>query len=190
MVRFEKNNFKSYFGLKLHKMSYPRKEYNPDRPRKYWSLQEAKVKIAAYCAYQERCQEEVRTKLAEKGLFGDQAEELISHLIEEGFLNEERFAQAFVRGKFNLKKWGKIKITQELKLRNVSPNCIKSGMKEIDPEEYWQKLLELVEKKSGFIKEPDLFRKKYKIQQYLMGRGFESDLVQSAVETVFSGQNL
>lgn len=171
-------------------MSYPRKEYNPDRPRKYWSVAEAKVKIAAYCAYQERCQEEVRTKLAEKGLIGDQAEELISHLIEEGFLNEERFAQAFVRGKFNLKKWGKNKITQELKLRKVSPNCIKSGMKEIDPEEYWQMLLGLVEKKSGFVKDPDQFKKKYKIQQYLIGRGFESDLVQSAVETVFSEQNL
>lgn len=171
-------------------MSYPRKEYNPDRPRKYWSVAEAKVKIAAYCAYQERCQEEVRTKLAEKGLIGDQAEELISHLIEEGFLNEERFAQAFVRGKFNLKKWGRNKITQELKLRKVSPNCIKSGMKEIDPEEYWQMLLGLAEKKSGFVKDPDQFKKKYKIQQYLIGRGFESDLVQSAVETVFSEQNL
>lgn len=171
-------------------MSYPRKEYNPDQPRKYWSVAEAKVKIAAYCAYQERCQEEVRTKLAEKGLFGDQAEELISHLIEEGFLNEERFAQAFVRGKFNLKKWGKNKITQELKLRKVSPNCIKSGLKEIEPEEYWQMLLGLVEKKSGFVKDTDQFKKKYKIQQYLIGRGFESDLVQSAVETVFSEQNL
>lgn len=170
-------------------MSYPRKEYNPDRPGKYWSVAEARVKIAAYCAYQERCQEEVRTKLAEKGLFGDQAEELISHLIEEGFMNEERFAQAFVRGKFNLKKWGRNKITQELKLRKVSPNCIKSGMKEIDPEEYWQMLLRLVEKKSGFVKDPDQFKKKYKIQQYLIGRGFESDLVQSAVETVFLGQN-
>lgn len=171
-------------------MSYPRKEYNPNQPRKYWSLQEAKVKIAAYCAYQERCQEEVRSKLAENGQYGDQAEDLISHLIEEGFLNEERFAQAFVRGKFNLKKWGRNKITQELNLRKVSPNCIKSGLKEINPEEYWQKLLELVEKKLGFVKDTDQFKKKYKIQQYLIGRGFESDLVQSAVETVFSGQKL
>ncbi|MDX5479041.1 MAG: RecX family transcriptional regulator, partial [Cyclobacteriaceae bacterium] len=76
-------------------MSYPRKEYNPEQPKKYWSLQEAKIKIAAYCAYQERCQEEVRNKLTEKGIYGTQAEDLIALMIEEGFLNEERFAQAF-----------------------------------------------------------------------------------------------
>lgn len=171
-------------------MSYPRKEYHPEQPKKYWSAAEAKIKIAAYCAYQERSQGEVRSKLAEKGLYGDQAEDLISHMIEEGFLNEERFAQAFARGRFNLKKWGRNKITQELKLRKVSPNCIKSGLKEIDSEDYWKVLLQLVEKKSEYLKEPDEFKKKYKIQQYLIGRGFESDLVQSAVETVFSGQNL
>jgi regulatory protein len=171
-------------------MSYPRKEYNPDQPKKYWSLAEAKVRIASFCAYQERYQQEVRNKLHERGIYGDEAEELIAYLISEGYLNEERFAQAFVSGKFRIKKWGRNKILQELKFRQISPNCIKSGMKEIDAEDYWQTLLHLVEKKASLIKETDDFKKRYKTHQYLMGRGFENDLIQSAIETIFSRQNL
>jgi len=176
--------------LKLHKMSYPRKEYTGEQPKKYWSLQEAKQKIADYCAYQERCQEEVRSKLAERGIYGDQAEELIVFLIEEGFLNEERFAQAFVRGKFNLKKWGRVKIQQELKRRKLSPYCMRSGMKEIDEEKYWEVLLEQVEKKWVSIKDDDSFKKRYKAQAYLMGRGFEGDLVQAAINELISSGKL
>lgn len=171
-------------------MSYQRKEYNPEQPKKYWSLQEAKIKIAAYCAYQERCQEEVRNKLVEKGIYGTQAEDLIALMIEEGFLNEERFAQAFVRGKYRLKKWGRNKILQELKLRKISPNCIKSGMKEIDPEEYWELLIHQAEKKWLSVKDTDLFKKKYKVQQYLMSRGFETDMIQNALEEMISRQNI
>lgn len=171
-------------------MSYQRKEYNPEQPKKYWSLQEAKIKIAAYCAYQERCQEEVRNKLVEKGIYGTQAEDLIALMIEEGFLNEERFAQAFVRGKYRLKKWGRNKILQELKLRKISPNCIKSGMKEIDAEEYWELLIKLAEKKWLSVKDTDLFKKKYKVQQYLMSRGFETDMIQNALEEMISRQNI
>lgn len=171
-------------------MSYPRKEYNPEQPKKYWSLQEAKIKIAAYCAYQERCQEEVRNKLLEKGIYGTQAEDLIALMIEEGFLNEERFAQAFVRGKYRLKKWGRNKILQELKLRKISPNCIKSGMKEVDPEEYWELLIQLAEKKWLSVKDTDLFKKKYKTHQYLLSRGFETDLIQNALEEMISRQNI
>ncbi len=167
-------------------MSYPRKEYNPDQPKKYWSLAEAKVRIASFCAYQERYQQEVRDKLHERGIYGEDAEELIAYMINEGFLNEERFAQAFVRGKFRIKKWGRNKILQELKFRQISPNCIKSGMKEIDEAEYWDTLLHLVEKKAGLLKESDDFKKRYKIHQYLMGRGFENDLIQNAIETIFS----
>ncbi len=167
-------------------MSYLRKDYGSDPPKKHWSLQEAKIRIAAYCAYQERCQAEVRAKLAEKGIYGTHAEDLIATMISEGFLNEERFACAFVRGKFRLKKWGRNKILQELKVRKISPNCIKSGMKEIDPEEYWELLLRQVEKKWGLIKEADTIKKKYKVQQYLIGRGFEPDLVQMAVQEMIS----
>lgn len=182
--RFEKNNISRYFATKLHKMSYPRNEYGNEQPKKYWSLQEAKVKIAAYCAYQDRCQKEVRTKLHEKGIYGEQAEELISEMISENFLNEERFAQSFVRGRFRLKKWGRNKILQELKFKGVSPNCIKSGMKEIDPEEYFQILCQVAEKKWRMTKETDSFKRKYKVQQYLMSRGFEMDLILEVMEVV------
>jgi len=174
---------------KIHKMSYLRKEYGSDPSKKPWSLQEAKVKIAAYCAYQERCQEEVRTKLADKGIYGTAAEDLIATMISEGFLNEERFACAFVRGKFGLKKWGRNKILMELKLRKISPNCIKAGMKEIDPEAYWEILLQQASKKWEALGEEDLFKKRYKVQQYLIGRGFEPDLVQTAVQEMISGEN-
>ncbi|WP_194973372.1 regulatory protein RecX [Aquiflexum lacus] len=167
-------------------MSYPRKEYNPDQPKKYWSLAEAKVRIASFCAYQERYQQEVRNKLHKRGIYGEEAEELIAYMISEGYLNEERFAQAFVSGKFRIKKWGRNKILQELKFRQISPNCIKSGMKEIDEDEYWETLLHLVEKKADLIKESDDFKKRYKTHQYLMGRGFENDLIQNAIETIFS----
>jgi regulatory protein len=171
-------------------MSYPRKEYSPDQPKKYWSIQEAKLKIASFCAYQERCQEEVRRKLAERGIYGEQAEELISDLIEEGFLNEERFTKAFVRGKYGLKKWGRNKIIQELKFRKISPNCIQSGMKEIEEDEYWHNLLSQAEKKWILIKEKDPLIKRFKLQQYLIGRGFEIDLIQMAIEEMISGKNL
>jgi regulatory protein len=171
-------------------MSYPRKEYNPDQPKKNWSLQEAKLKIASFCGYQERCQEEVRRKLVERGVYGEQAEVLISDLIEEGFLNEERFAKAFVRGKYGLKKWGRNKIIQELKFRKISPNCIKSGMKEVEEDEYWHNLLSQAEKKWTLIKEKDPLIKRYKLQQYLIGRGYEFDLIQMAIEEMISGKKL
>ncbi len=165
-------------------MSYPRKEYGSDQPKKYWSEEEAKIKIAAYCAYQERCQKEVRDKLHERGMYGDKAEELIADLIGEGFLNEERFAQAFVRGKFRLKKWGKNKILQDLKFKNISPNCIKSGFKEIHEEEYFETLKHLSVKKWDSIFEKDNFKKRHKVFQYLIGRGYESDLVQEAISLI------
>lgn len=169
-------------------MSYPRKEYDSDAPKKYWSLEEAKLKITSYCAYQERCQREVREKLHEKGIFGNPAEDLIAEMITEGFLNEERFAQSFFRGKFRMKKWGRNKILQELKLRQISPNCIKSGLKEIEEDEYLGTLDQLVEKKWLSISEKDLFRKKNKVFQYLIGRGFESDLIQESMVRYLENQ--
>ncbi|WP_130274701.1 regulatory protein RecX [Cecembia calidifontis] len=167
-------------------MSYPRKEYGQQTPKKQWTPQEAKLKIAAFCAYQERCQEEVRKKLAERGVYGTAAEDLIATLIAEGFLNEERYAKAFVRGKFRLKKWGRNKIIHELKFRKISPTCINSGLKEIEGEEYWNLLLEVAGKKWQSLKEKDPLKKKYQTKQYLMGRGFEQDLIQMVMKEIIS----
>lgn len=165
-------------------MSFLRKDYSNEPQKKNLTPSQAKVKIAAYCAYQERSQQEVRDKLYSYGLYVDEVEELIAVMITENFLNEERFAVSYVRGKFRLKKWGRIKIEQGLKQHRLSANCMRLGMKEIDPDAYWQTLLELAEKKWDSTAEDDLFKKKAKVQRFLIGRGFEMDLVRDAVEEV------
>lgn len=163
---------------------------NPeDASKKYWSLDEAKGKLETYCAYQERCQWEVRRKLYEKGIKGDSAEELICEMISSDFLNEERFARSFARGKFRLKHWGRTRITRELKLRQVSPACTRLGLSEIDPEEYYDVLLTQAEKKWEKTVDKDPFKKRYKVVSYLMAKGFEQDLVQEAVASVSSDQS-
>jgi len=165
-------------------MSFQRK-VNPDgSPKKQLTPQQAKLKIAAFCAYQERCQQEVRDKLYAYGLHEEEVENLLSYMIEEGFLNEERFAVAFVGGKFRIKKWGRNKILQELKLRKISPNCIKSGMKEINSKEYWETLKGLTEKKWDSLSDKDDFIRNQKVFRYLMSRGYETDLIQEAIEEV------
>src|SRR5688572_5536586 len=101
-----------------------------------YSFLEAKQKIEAFCAYQERCDFEVRQKLFSWGLFQEDVDALISDLITHNFLNEQRFAEAYVSGKFRIKKWGRVKIRQQLKLRKISEYSIKKGMQVIDDEEY------------------------------------------------------
>jgi regulatory protein len=165
-------------------MSFQRKDYSEGKPQKVLTPSQAKVKIGAFCAYQERCQQEVRDKLFSYGLHSDEVEELITFLITDGYLNEERFAQAFVGGKFRLKKWGRNKILQELKVRKISPNCIKSGMKEIDPDEYWETLKGLVEKKLNGLSDKEDYVRQQKVIRYLMSRGYELDLIQEAVREI------
>lgn len=145
---------------------------------------EAKVKIASYCAYQERCQKEVRDKLFEYGLSPYEVEKLVTFMVLEGFLNEERFARAFSRGKFRLKRWGKIKIQNELKLRQLNNTCIKLGLQEIDEQEYWDTLLFLAEKKWMKIPDKNPYIRKMKLVQFLTYKGFETDLIQSAIEKI------
>jgi regulatory protein len=165
-------------------MSYSKKDNSFDTPKKHWAPEEAKLKIASYCAYQERCQKEVREKLAEKGVYEDFAEELIAFLITEGYLNEERYAKAFVRGKFRLKKWGRRKILYELRNKELSDYLLKKGFEEIEEEEYWEVLVELVEKKSRELKIKDPFQKRDKIFKFLYAKGFETDLIQEAITSL------
>ena len=93
------------------------------KAKKYISPEDALAKLQRYCAYQDRCHQEVRTKLIDLGVFGDTLEEIITDLIKDNFLNEERFARSYARGKFRMRKWGRIKIRQELKLRKISDYC-------------------------------------------------------------------
>ena len=150
------------------------------------SLSEAKQKIASYCAYQERCQQEVRTKLYSYGLYRDQVDELMAWLITENFLNEERFAQTYAGGKFRVKKWGRFKITQALKQKDISDYCIKKGMQEIDEEDYLITIKQLVDKKIKELapKTPNPFQLKNKISKYIISKGFEPDLVWSVLKEI------
>ena len=142
----------------------------------------AKQKIESWCAYQERSHYEVREKLYSYGLYSSDVEQIITSLITDNFLNEERFALAYVSGKFKIKKWGRVKIKQGLKFKRVSEYCIKKGINSIDPDEYEKTIHELIEKKSRSVKEKNEFKRKSKIAQYIISRGFESDLVWNALK--------
>ncbi|MET3981507.1 regulatory protein [Mucilaginibacter sp. UYP25] len=136
----------------------------------------AMKKAEHYCAYQERSQQEVRNKLYDLGLWTDAVENIITRLIEENYLNEERFAKAYTKGKFNQKGWGRIKIKQGLKQKHVSPVLIKKALLQIDASDYMDTLTRLIEKKVATLTEKDPYKRRYKLQQYALSRGFETDL--------------
>ena len=117
--------------------------------KKYHSKEEALDKLQRYCAYQDRCHQEVRSKLLDLGIYGEDLEEIIVQLISDNFLNEERFARSYARGKFRIKRWGRNRIWQELQKRQISDYCLRKAMEEIDEAEYQKTLWELLEKKSG-----------------------------------------
>lgn len=145
---------------------------------KYISRDDALKKLQRYCAYQDRCHKEVRSKLLDLGIYGDDLEEIIVDLIQDNFLNEERFARSFVRGKFRIKRWGKNRLMKELKQRQISEYCIKKAMEEIEEEDYLKTLKEVLIKKQALTKTPsDPFKRQAKIAQYAIQRGFEPSLV-------------
>jgi len=138
---------------------------------------EALGKMAKFCAYQERCQSEIKHKLFGVGLSNEEIDNIICDLIEHSFLDEERFAKAFVRGKFKQKGWGRIKIQQHLNQKQISSFCQKKGMLEINENDYLSKLEEIILKKSNSLKTEDQFIRKNKTAKYAISRGFESELV-------------
>lgn len=136
------------------------------------------LKACSFCAYQERTQAEVRERLAEWKVYGDEAEEIIVELIQENFLNEERFAKVYAGSKFRVKKWGRNKIKMAMKFKKLSEYCIKKGMEEIDEEEYFLVLQALLHKKLHSISsESNAYIRKKKAADYAMRKGFEGDLV-------------
>ncbi|MES2591532.1 MAG: RecX family transcriptional regulator [Bacteroidota bacterium] len=147
------------------------------KPKKKLTRAQAMIRAQASCAYQERCQQEMRDKLYEWGLHSADVENIIAELITDNFLNEERFAKTFAGGKFRIKKWGKIKIKIELKRRKISDYCIRRAMLEISDMDYIKTLQQLIIKKSKDIKGGKTQVKNYKIAQYAISRGFEGDLV-------------
>lgn len=145
--------------------------------KKYTSKADALVKLQRYCAYQDRCHQEVRSKLIELGCYGQDLEDVMASLIEEKFLDEERFARSFARGKFRMKQWGRNRIRQELKMRHISDYCIRKAMEEINEADYLKTLREVLEKRASQIGESSDFERKGKLAQYAMSRGFESEMV-------------
>lgn len=152
--------------------------------KKRISRDEALAKLQQYCAYQDRCHQEVRGKLLDLGVYGDDLENVMAELIADGFLNEERFARSYARGKFRLKQWGRLRIVRELKLRDISDYCRRRALEEIDDEEYLDTLRELVEKKAAGLDGEEPFVKRNKVAQHVIRRGFEPDLVWEVVQEV------
>ena len=152
---------------------------------KYLNKEQALQKTRHYCGYQERCHSEVKEKLYSLGLYKQQVEESLSQLIEEDYLNEERFAQQFAGGKFRMKQWGRVKIKYELKQKQVSEYCIKKAMKEIDETDYAKTLEKLATIKWKTLKnEKNIFSKLRKTQDYLLQKGYEQDLIKDALKTL------
>lgn len=138
---------------------------------------QAKEKIQHYCAYQERSHREVKNKLYAYGLHRQDVDELMTQLITDGFLNEERFSKAFAGGKFRMKKWGRIRITHALELKGVSANCIRIGLKEIDEPAYIATLRDLLEEKRLTNPEKNTFILRDRLSKFAIQKGYEPDLV-------------
>ncbi len=142
------------------------------------SDQELLYKLKLWCDRQERCHSELRTKLFKEGVYGVRVDQFVAELISENYINESRFSSAYVSGKFRIKRWGRNKIVQSLKLKRVSEYCISIGLKEIDLEEYNTTITSLIEKKlRDYKSEKNPYVLKSKVAKYLMARGFEGELV-------------
>jgi regulatory protein len=152
---------------------------------KYYSKEEALQKAKQYCAYQERCHSEVKEKLYSFGMNKKEVDELLSELISENYLNEERFAIMYAGGKFRIKQWGRVKIKYALKQKQVSEYCIKKALAAIDVNDYERAATKLFEQKLKTLKtEKNIFIKKRKLQDYLMQRGFETALISKMMAAI------
>ncbi len=149
--------------------------------KKHLTKEQALQKLKHYCAYQERCHSEVKEKLYNLGVWKKEHDEIISTLIEENYLNEERFAIAYAGGKWRVKHWGRVKIKYELKQKQVSEYCIKKALQQISQEEYLAVLKKLADEKYASLKAEQYLVRKKKTMDYLLNKGFEMDLVRGLV---------
>ncbi|WP_291065942.1 MULTISPECIES: regulatory protein RecX [unclassified Empedobacter] len=160
--------------------------FSKDNPKKIYTIDEIKDKMAKYCLYQDRCHWEVEKKLRDFDLIPEAKDEILFKLIHYGFLNEERFVHNFVRGKVNQKMWGRNRLRQELKMRQIDQKLIEKAFKEeIDLDKYWNNLLHLTQKKFNLLaSERESFKKINKVKAYLAYKGYEFDLMNDAIEIV------
>ena len=143
---------------------------------------EAQKKLEHYCAYQDRCHQEVAEKLRTLGMDTETSDKIMVHLINHNFLNEERFAQSFARGKHRIKHWGRIRIVRELKARHISTYNINTALKEIDPEDYLENFNTIADRFWEGLRESHLLKKQKKCYDFLFRKGYESDLIQSKIQ--------
>lgn len=144
---------------------------------KVYTVKEAIERIQSYCAIQDRCQWDVERKMKEWGISDEIIKNILTDLILEKFVDEERFSKSFCRGKFRIKKWGKVKIENELKIKNISKNCINKGLLQIEKKEYIKVLKDLYLKKKESLTDTNQFIRKGKIAKHLQQKGFESKLI-------------
>jgi len=147
------------------------------KSEKTYTVEQAKRALESYCVYQDRCHKEVEAKLYKIGMIPEACEVIILHLMEHNFLDEERFSKSFARGKFRIKKYGKVRITQELKFKNISSYNIKTALKEIDSSEYIETLNKLVVQKWDNTKEVNFYKKKKKVAGFVIRKGYETNLI-------------
>ena len=159
---------------------------------KKFSKEQALPQVKQFCVYRERCHSEVKEKLYSLGLYKNDAEQLMAQLIEENYLNEECFAKQYAGGKFRINQWGRVKIKYALRQKQVSDYSIKKGLKEISESDYKKTLQKLAEQKLKTLKgEKNIFVKKKKLQNYLLGKGYEGELVREVViENIIAKRSL
>lgn len=146
--------------------------------------QQALQKIKTYCAYQDRSHQEVKDRLYAYGLYKNEVDNILGELIAENYLNEERFARQFAGGKFRMKQWGKVKITNELKIRSVSEYNIRIALQEIDATDYMAALQKLTAAKWNSLKDEQYINREVKTTRYLLQKGYEAALIKSTLAAI------
>lgn len=151
-----------------------------------YTVNEIKQKLEQYCIYQDRCHKEVEQKMREYHLIPEAKEMILLSLLQDNFLNEERFAKSFARGKFRIKHWGKQRIVRELKFRDISAYNIKTALKEIEEEEYIATIYRITENRNEVINESNPYKRKKKLIDFLLRKGYETELIYKTVNDILN----
>ena len=149
-----------------------------------YSIEQIIQKLENFCAYRERCEAEIKQKMYTLKVSVSEYEMCLHHLKENNFYNDERFANSFAYGKNAIKKWGRKKIAMELQSKNIDTDKINQSLLQIDEGMYLLKLEDILTKKSRSVKETDLYKKKQKLIQFAMQKGYEYEIINEALKKI------